>query len=215
MAGRSFNQRIAEIVDSINQKEVDGMQRQADLRVTKTKRALKEAFLQLLRQKKLDRISVVELAKRAEINKGTFYLHYRDIYALYNDVLLEYIRDTAARKPSYAKMLDDPEAFVRDFFAVPADAGNDVGKYLFQPENIRYCNDLFLTLIDAVAENVYAAAPIRRTEENAMKLRFLIGGMYSQAVFLSSEKNYCLSDDAVLYLTGQIRSSFPGAFAGE
>lgn len=53
-----------------------------DLRVKKTRSCIKNAFLQLRAKKPLERISVKELAETAEINKATFYLHYKDIYDL-------------------------------------------------------------------------------------------------------------------------------------
>ena len=48
-----------------------------DRRVRKTKRVLEECLAKLLREKPLKSITVAELA---DINRGTFYLHYRDVY---------------------------------------------------------------------------------------------------------------------------------------
>ena len=51
-------------------------EKKEDLRVRKTKRNIKHALAQLLQTKPLNKITVTEIAKTAEINKGTFYLHY-------------------------------------------------------------------------------------------------------------------------------------------
>lgn len=64
-----------------------------DLREKKTKRSIKNAFLQLRAQKPLERITVKELAESAEISKATFYLHYRDIYDLSGQLQDEVIQD--------------------------------------------------------------------------------------------------------------------------
>lgn len=56
---------------------------ETDLRVIKTKESIEQAFLSLLATKPLQKISIVELAREARINKGTFYLHYTDIFDLY------------------------------------------------------------------------------------------------------------------------------------
>lgn len=53
-----------------------------DRRIRKTQHALQEAFIQLIMEKELNQITVKELCARADINKSTFYLHYRDIYDL-------------------------------------------------------------------------------------------------------------------------------------
>ena len=57
-----------------------------DLREKKTKRSIKNAFLQLRAQKPLERITIRELAELAEISKATFYLHYKDIYDLQQQI---------------------------------------------------------------------------------------------------------------------------------
>lgn len=65
------------------------MEQKSDLRVTKTRRLIKATFLELVQAKPVQKITVTELAKRAEISKGTFYLHYLDIYDLYNQMVEE------------------------------------------------------------------------------------------------------------------------------
>ena len=63
-----------------NVKEVDFL----DIRIEKTERAIKQAFMELRAEKPLEKIRVKELCDRACINKSTFYAHYQDIYALAN-----------------------------------------------------------------------------------------------------------------------------------
>ena len=49
-----------------------------DLRVRKTKRALFDAFVRLVREKTFDAITVNELCQEAQIRRATFYKHYSD-----------------------------------------------------------------------------------------------------------------------------------------
>ncbi|MBR5509514.1 MAG: TetR/AcrR family transcriptional regulator [Lachnospiraceae bacterium] len=53
-----------------------------DRRIRKTEQALQNAFSELIKEKELTLITIRELCERADINKSTFYLHYRDIYDL-------------------------------------------------------------------------------------------------------------------------------------
>lgn len=53
-----------------------------DRRVEKTERAFTEALFYFLEQKELNKITVKELCEYADMNRGTFYLHYYDIYDL-------------------------------------------------------------------------------------------------------------------------------------
>ena len=51
--------------------------------VTRTKKSIKTAFIELLGEKKtIERITVGELAARADVAKSTFYNHYSDVYAV-------------------------------------------------------------------------------------------------------------------------------------
>ncbi|MGD2157297.1 MAG: TetR/AcrR family transcriptional regulator [Anaerolineales bacterium] len=51
---------------------------QTDLRVIKTKRGLREAFLRLLLEKGYDAISIQDIATEAEAARVTFYRHYKN-----------------------------------------------------------------------------------------------------------------------------------------
>ena len=53
-----------------------------DRRVRKTRRQLRECLITLLKEKKVQDITVRELTDMADLNRGTFYLHYKDVFDL-------------------------------------------------------------------------------------------------------------------------------------
>ena len=53
-----------------------------DRRVRKTRRQLRECLITLLKEKKVQHITVRELTDMADLNRGTFYLHYKDVFDL-------------------------------------------------------------------------------------------------------------------------------------
>ena len=53
-----------------------------DRRVRKTRRQLRECLITLLKEKKVQDITVRELTAMADLNRGTFYLHYKDVFDL-------------------------------------------------------------------------------------------------------------------------------------
>lgn len=57
-----------------------------DRRVLKTKKQLRQGLAQLMRQKNINRITVKELAELVDINRATFYAHYKDVYDLVEEV---------------------------------------------------------------------------------------------------------------------------------
>lgn len=52
--------------------------------VRKTRSVIQNTFLALVCEKPYYKITVSEIAERADINRSTFYLHYNDVYALLN-----------------------------------------------------------------------------------------------------------------------------------
>ena len=64
-----------------------------DRRVRKTRRQLKECLTRLLKEKKIQDITVRELAEMADINRGTFYLHYKDVFDLMDQIKNELVEE--------------------------------------------------------------------------------------------------------------------------
>lgn len=81
----------------------------------KTKTLIKKTFAEMMSEKKeLGKISVSELVKRADINRGTFYAHYDDIYCVAEDYENELI-DTFFSKAKLIKSTNY-EDFMDSFF---------------------------------------------------------------------------------------------------
>lgn len=57
-----------------------------DRRIRKTKTQLLQSLMTLMQDKNIKDISVKELSDLADINRGTFYLHYRDVYDMLSQV---------------------------------------------------------------------------------------------------------------------------------
>lgn len=58
-----------------------------DLRVKKTKSALRKAFSNLLKTKSFDKITIMEICENAMVNRVTFYSHYKDKHSLFMDYI--------------------------------------------------------------------------------------------------------------------------------
>ena len=63
--------------------------RKTDRRSRYTCRVIKETLLALLKERPFTKINVSQLCRAADLTRGTFYLHYRDLYDVLDDVLEE------------------------------------------------------------------------------------------------------------------------------
>ena len=57
-----------------------------DKRVIKTRNSIKTAFMQLTMEREKEKITVSDIAEKAVINRSTFYLHYKDVISVINDI---------------------------------------------------------------------------------------------------------------------------------
>lgn len=78
-----------------------------DMRAMKTRRNIHNAFLSIRSKKSLEKITVKELCDKAEISKATFYLHYKDIYDLSEQLQMEVVDNIIS-------FGNDPEELIKD-----------------------------------------------------------------------------------------------------
>ena len=83
-----------------------------DLRIQKTLRNIRAAFIELAKEKPIDNITVKELCERALINKATFYLHYENLGELIAILEDEYVKEITGEIDFADLFYTDPEQFL-------------------------------------------------------------------------------------------------------
>lgn len=73
-----------------------------DLRVIKTKISIKESFIELVKKKGFNKVSVTDIVQKANINRNTFYLHYEDK----EDLIKKLLDDSAMKIESFLGAAD-------------------------------------------------------------------------------------------------------------
>ncbi|ULT54513.1 TetR/AcrR family transcriptional regulator [Neobacillus drentensis] len=64
-----------------------------DRRIAKSQVAIKNAVIELMSEKSFDDITIQDIADRADVNRGTIYLHYTDKYDLLDKMIEEHIEN--------------------------------------------------------------------------------------------------------------------------
>jgi AcrR family transcriptional regulator len=62
-----------------------------DRRILKSQEAIKKAIIELMSEKNFDDITIQDISDRANVNRGTIYLHYQDKYDLLDKLIEEHI----------------------------------------------------------------------------------------------------------------------------
>lgn len=81
-----------------------------DRRVARTKKAIRNAFAQLLTEKELDDITVKDIAELADINRKTFYAYYSGVYMIVEETENEIVEtfEAAIRDVPARQLVRDP-----------------------------------------------------------------------------------------------------------
>lgn len=66
-----------------------------DRRTKYTRKAIRDALMELLKTKPYSKITVTELCRIADINRGTFYIHYYDTDNVLDDILNQSFSDVS------------------------------------------------------------------------------------------------------------------------
>lgn len=80
-----------------------------DPRVIRTQRLLKQALIELMEERELDKITVQDISDKATVKRVTFYLHYKDKYDLLTkciDEMLEDLRQKVKEQVSYSEQFE-------------------------------------------------------------------------------------------------------------
>ena len=83
-------------------------EQQNNRRVQFTRSALREALIDLILEKPLVSITVKDICARADINRSTFYLHYKDVTDLLRTTEDELIAHMREHTPAPDRKLQDP-----------------------------------------------------------------------------------------------------------
>ena len=134
-----------------------------DLRVLKTKKNIRDAFLELRKKQSLDEIKVNALCEKAMINKTTFYNHYQDIYELSEELESEVLDSFFNNYKDIDMMLTDANRFINGMHAA-LEAENDMLRVVFKDK------------LDELIERIEKHIRKYYAKEDQMLISFLIGG---------------------------------------
>lgn len=146
-----------------------------DIRVQKTETAIKNAFMELRSQKSIEKITVKELCRLAQINKSTFYTHYDDICALSEAMQAETITFVLSTISQGEWSVQEPGALTRAIFQATTAHRSLINGLFSVHERPRLASALEL----GVKEMIYQKYPeLRGDVEKSILLSFSIQGAY-------------------------------------
>ena len=148
-----------------------------DRRITKTRKSIQNAYLNLLKQKGTEKITISDIAREADIDRKTFYLHYDSTEDIIREYAEEKTRELLARLT------------IRSFFSLSFDRkifAKEVNSMLAEHLEF-FWNEVQNVTVDILSE-IYARHS--RLPESDLKIQvsfFVAGAMYVYQRWLRDE----------------------------
>jgi AcrR family transcriptional regulator len=173
-------------------------------------RLLKDAFLQLLVEKPYDQISVSDVTRAADLNRGTFYAHFNNMDDLLRSTMQDY-------SESVSDLID--QCINEDFPADPMPVLNHIGGYLGSDQELfkklvmsTSVEPFINSLREMFCEKIREQLSSRRS---SMDERFVLvateyltsGVLGAYRSWLSGDYGDATIDDVNRYLSGLVRST--------
>lgn len=80
------------------------MLKKQDPRTIQTKRRIKQTLLRQMNASPFEKITVTALCQQSGIHRGTFYLHYCDLYAVLDELMEEALREEKEATPYHCSL---------------------------------------------------------------------------------------------------------------
>lgn len=145
----------------------------------RSRRFIRQSFMELLKEKRLEKITVTDIVNRADINRSTFYAHYTDVRALVEEIQQEVVERSIAllRETDFMELLCSPVPFLKKL----VDIANEnrelyilLGKHTFAVSQIERMKR---TLVEKAMAMPQIPEEIRQTKKFEIRIHFFVGGI--------------------------------------
>ena len=144
-------------------------ERKVDRRINRTRRQLRHALAQLMQDRRIQDIAVRELTDLCDLNRGTFYIHYKDVFDMVDNIEGELIAELGRVLSvfSAAEVIENPRAlFIQIFEAMQEN--NEIVSVLVGPNgDLKFINEIKRLVRDKCVEawpETFAAGPAQYSE---------------------------------------------------
>ena len=145
----------------------------------RSRRFICEAFMELLKEKHPEKITVTDIVKRADINRSTFYAHYTDVRNLMEELQREFVEQSMdlLKDVDFMELLQNPKPLLQKwvdigfrnrelytFLGKAAIAGNAIEQFK-------------ILLVEKALNLPEIPEDIRRQKNFEIRVNFFVGGI--------------------------------------
>lgn len=174
------------------------MIKKEDLRVVKTKKALYEGLLHLMKDKSFEEVKVSDICTFALTNRSTFYDHFEDKYDLL-DSLIKDLKDDLTKKLDENKQIDSAKKYYMEMIKLFFEHTNnniEVYSSILKNNNNSIVMDMLYETVIKDVEHFLEKNKLNPNDIPAEIIsKFYVSGVINVCIdYIKSPKKYSLED---------------------
>ncbi len=147
----------------------------------RSKRLIREAYVELMQEKEADKISVSDIVRLADLNRGTFYAHYTnpndvkdeiadEIFQKINEILLDF---------NFTNFLMDPTPFLEKLEMIISDNMKFYREIMCYTLSIDFIGKVKKSLIERISTDASVPPNVKKDPQFLIVLDLFAGGIIS------------------------------------
>ena len=178
----------------------------------RSRRMIRQAFLELLKEKPLERITVTDIVQRADVNRSTFYAHYPDVVGVVEEISNEIIEYTQAfmEKIEFSDFFINPSPHLLELIQI-ADENIELYRWLCNSSvGAAHLERVKDVLIERTLQTTKPSDKYKTAAEYEFSVRFFMGGVVDVYTQWMKGKLDCTLDEVTEQLAQMIARSHEG-----
>jgi len=183
-----------------------------DRRIQRTRKLIIKSFMDLLREKGFEKITVNDIADRADINRGTVYLHFLDKYDIFEKCIDMYIEELLSQCSDNEEIHLQEEA-MRNVFSY-LEEHIDLYKLLHDDDKYGIFRKKFTNALLGQVEIAMAVMPEEIATSYEIASQFLVNGFLGVIEWWIGNDMPCSAEEAMEKMLAFLKLILGGGKSG-
>lgn len=145
----------------------------------RSRKMIRQAFFELLKEKAFEKITVTDVVKKAEINRSTFYAHYPDVMGVVEEIqeeILDYTQNFM-KNVNFNDFYENPKPYLNQLIQLVAE-NKELYRLLMTSSMVaKEMDQLKYIMIDRIIETLDGNDRFQSKFDLEFATRFFMGGV--------------------------------------
>lgn len=145
----------------------------------RSRKMIRQAFFELLKEKNFEKITVTDIVKRADVNRSTFYAHYPDVMGVVEEIqeeILEYTQNFMDHI-DFKDFYENPKPYLQNIVKLVSENNELYRLLMTSTMAAKQLDQLKYILIDRTIETLDGHTYFKDRFEMEFATRFFMGGI--------------------------------------